>query len=52
MAPDTGRVIAKDPVVEPLVVAEVETLLLQLPLHVPVRLGDEHGLGVLPAQSR
>ena len=46
-APRTGAASAVDePVVEPLVVAEVEALLLQLPLHVPVRLGDEqHGPG-------
>ena len=37
---------ADDPVVEPLVVAEVETLLLQDPLGVPVGLGQQDGLRV------
>ena len=45
--PRTGAgVLVHEPVVEPLVVAEVEALLLQRPLHVPVRLGDEHEVGV------
>ena len=39
------------PVVEFLVVAEVETLLLQLPLQIPIRLGDEPELRV-PALDR
>ena len=33
--------LVDEPVVEPLVVAVVEALLLERPLHVPVRLGDE-----------
>ena len=40
------RVAAEDAVVEPLVVAEAEALLLERPLHVPVGLGDEHGVRV------
>ena len=47
---DAGHILADDPVVEPLVVAEVESLLLQRPLEVPVGLGDEHGLRVCAAQ--
>ena len=47
---DGGRVLLDDPVIQPLVVAEVEALLLEFRLHVPVRLGDEHDLRVLPAQ--
>ena len=47
---DSGRVLADDPFAEPLVVAEVEPVLLKLPLQVPVGLGDEHGLRVPAAQ--
>jgi len=46
------HVPADDPVIEPLVVAEVEALLLKRPFHIPVGLGDEHGLRVLAAQAR
>ena len=39
------------PVVEPLVIGEVETLLLQRPLEVPVNLGDEEELRVPPTNA-
>ena len=38
--------LVDEPVVEALVVAEVEALLLQRPLHVPVGLGDEQEVRV------
>ena len=50
VVPDGGGVLAQDPVIEPLVVAEVEALLLKLPLHVPVGLGDHHRLRMPGAQ--
>ena len=40
-------ILVEQAVVEPLVVAEVEAELLQLPLEVPVRLGDEQESGML-----
>ena len=40
VAPDGTGLGGQEPVVEPLVVAEIETLLLQFPFEVPVRLGD------------
>ena len=48
---DTAGVLGHDSVVEPLVVAEVEALVLQLRLHVPVRLRDQHGVGMLRVES-
>jgi hypothetical protein len=50
VVPDGGRVLADDPVMEPLVVAEVEAMLLKLPLLVPVGFGDHHGVRVPGAQ--
>ena len=41
MKPDALGVVVLQPIIEPLVVAEVEPLLLQLPLQVPVSLGNE-----------
>ena len=42
MGANGGRVLLEDAVIKPLVVTEVEPLLLKLGLHVPVRLGGEH----------
>ena len=50
VVPDGGRVLADDPVIEPLVVAEVEAVLLKLPLPIPVGFGDHHRLRVPGAQ--
>src|SRR5437763_883912 len=44
-----ARLPRPQPVVDPLVVREVETLCLQRPLEAPVNLGDEEELGVPPA---
>ena len=41
MKADTLRIAVLQPVIELLVVAEVESLLLQLPLQVPIGLGNE-----------
>jgi hypothetical protein len=51
MITDAGHVPADDPVVEPLVVAEVEALLLKHPLRVPVGLGQQDGLRVPAAKA-
>ena len=46
------RVLVREPVVEPLVVAVVEALLLQRVLHVPVGLGDEDQVVVRSPRAR
>ena len=50
MAPHRLRRTLPQPVVEPFVVAEVETLLLQRPFQVPVGLGEEHEPGPVGAE--
>src|SRR5438477_4265950 len=44
-------VLPAQSIVEPLVVCVVETLLLQRPLEIPVRLGHEHEVGVTRADA-
>ena len=39
-------IVVFQPVVQPLVVAEIESLLLELPLQVPIGLGDEKKVGM------
>src|SRR5580704_11080988 len=41
MKPNSLCIVMLQAIIEPLVVAEVEPLLLQLPLQVPISLGDE-----------
>ena len=41
MKPDAFRIFMLQPIIKPLVVAEIEAMLLQFPLLVPVSLGNE-----------
>jgi hypothetical protein len=52
MKPDALGRVALQAVVQPFVVAEVESLLLQLPFEVPVGLGDELELRMVPFDGR
>ena len=50
--PNTLRVVVFEAVIEPLVVAEIESLLLQLPLQVPIGLGDEEEMRMFLLDGR
>src|SRR5262249_36597421 len=52
MKPDAFCVVIHQAVIQPLVVTEVEPLLLKFPFQVPVRLGDEEEIGMCRLNGR
>src|SRR5271165_1675485 len=52
MEPNTLCIVMLQTVIEPLVVAEIEPLLLQFPLRVPVSLGNEAEVRMRPLNGR
>src|SRR4029077_7364530 len=52
MKPHTLRIVMLQAVIEPLVITEVEPLLLQLPLEAPVSLGDKEKFRIRSLDGR